>query len=380
MRRILPPGYSRAVLIGKGAFGTVFRVRQDDLGRWVALKEVPHGDSAARSEAQALASAPLSCLPTVYEVVAARRSDWIAMEYVHGVSIRDAIAQSLDPSEAAALAVELVRSLSVLHRSGRSHGDLKPENLIAEPNGRVRLLDLGLASCHPESLQGGSVGYLAPERGWAGCDSRRADMWSLGVVLHEMLVGARPSAQEGQSGWKRLSKEWSEWVGLVDSLLREDPASRPASADAILSELPVVEPLARVVLERMGTRADRQLASRMVAEAAYRLRHREPSEALGLLQQALELDPDQSEALLLLPQIRLDTSSPRRAKRLAFAAALLTAIAVVILVLAHSPRSTAGVVRPVLTGDSDGSRRVRIDRGNPSNQSLPLREGKGIAE
>lgn len=377
MKRILPNGYSRAVLIGKGSFGTVFRARQDDLGRWVALKEVPHGDTAARDEAQALAAAPLSCLPAVFGIEAGRRADWIAMEYVHGVSIRDAISQGMEPVEAASLAAATARSLAVLHRAGRSHGDLKPENLIAEPDGRVRLVDLGLAAAGTESVQGGSAGYLAPERGAAGCDPLRADLWSLGVVVHEILVGSRPAPQEGANGWKRLRKEWPDWVPLVDLLLREDASRRPATAEAILADLPVVETLPPSVRERLREQADRALARRMVDEASYRLRHDEPSEALGYLQQALELDPDQSEALSMLPQIKLDRNRPRRRLRLAVAAvaALVVLAGLVAFGLRH-PRAAGATVRAA-GEDAAASDRLRPDRGLPSKQALPLREGTG---
>jgi serine/threonine protein kinase len=377
MRRILPNGYSRAVLIGKGSFGTVFRAREDELGRWVALKEVPHGDAAARDEAQALAAAPLPCLPAVYGIESGRRSDWIAMEYVHGVSIREAISQGLDPIEAAALSAETVRSLAVLHRSGRSHGDLKPENLIVEPDGHVRLVDLGMAA-KTESVQGGTAGYLAPERGSVRCDPRRADLWSLGVVVHEILVGARPAAQEGPNGWKRLRKEWGDWVPLVDLLLREDASRRPASAEIALSDLPSAEPLPPSVLERIQEQADRALARRMVDEADYRLRHDEPSEALGYLQQALELDPDQSQALAMLPLIKLDKNRPRRTRRIALAAA--AAVLVVALFVAFGPRRTRSEGATVKATTADGmvvNERLRIDRGVPNEKSLPLREGTG---
>ena len=377
MRRILPSGYSRAVLIGKGSFGTVFRAREDELGRWVALKEVPHGDTAAREEAQALAVAPLSCLPAVYGIESGRRSDWIAMEYVHGVSIRDAIAQGLDPDEAASLSVGTVRSLAVLHRSGRSHGDLKPENLIVEPDGRVRLVDLGMAA-KTESVQGGTAGYLAPERGASGCDPRRADLWSLGVVVHEILVGVRPAAQEGANGWKRLRKEWGDWVPLVDLLLREDASRRPPSADAILSELPSVEALPPAVLERIREQADRALARRLVDEAAYRLRHDEPADALGYLQQALELDPDQSEAMAMLPLIKLDKKRQLRKRHLAMAVvAVFLAVACLVVFGPRRSRSEGATVKANSAEGARASERLRPDRGVRNEQSLPLREGTG---
>jgi len=376
VKRQLPAGFSKAVLIGKGAFGTVLRARQDDLGRWVALKEIASGDSRARDEAQALAAAPLPCLPTVFGLVASRRSEWICMEYVHGLSLRDAMAQGLDSSEACALADALVRALAILHAAGRSHGDLKPENAIIEPDGRIRLVDLGLSSAMTESVQGGSVGYMAPERGIAGSDARRADLWALGVCIHELLVGSRPTPSEATSGWKRLRLACADWMPLVDAMLREDPVRRPTAANAVLDELPDAAPPSKDALERLREQADRNLASRMVEEAAMLLRDGSPSEALWLLQQSLELDPDQSGALGLLPQVRLDRQKPSRRRWMAGGGLVLVALALVLVFLHHREHRRASAAKAMVSRDSGAGDRVRLQPSSRRNESLPLREGR----
>jgi serine/threonine protein kinase len=377
VKRTLPPGFSRAVLVGKGAFGTVLRARQDDLGRWVALKEIATRDKSVREEAQALAAAPLSCLPTVFGLVVHRRSEWICMEYVHGISLRDAMSQGLDGHEASTLADQLVRAVGVLHGAGRSHGDLKPENVIVEPDGRIRLVDLGFSAKGTESVQAGSVGYLAPERGVVGCDGRRADLWSLGICVHELLVGSRPTPVEASTGWKRLRMAASEWVALVDLLLRDDAARRPASADLLAGELPRVNPLDQRALDRLREQSDRNLASHMVDEAALLLRDGSPSEALWLLQKSLDLDPDQSSALGLLPQVRLDGGVSKRTKWLPVAGLVAVVLGLVIAFAAHREHRRTSSAKVVPIRDPGVGERVRPLQGPRRIETLPLREGRG---
>ncbi len=378
MKRVLPSGFSRAVPVGKGAFGTVFRARQDSLGRWVALKEVPRGDKNAIEEAQALAAAPLACLPTVYGFVSQRRSEWISMEYIHGISLREAISQGLEAYEAAFLARALAESLAQLHQADRAHGDLKPENLIVEASGKIRLVDLGFSASISQDVPGGTAGYMAPERGTTGCDPRRADLWSLGVVLHEILVGARPTPAEGSNGWKRLRMTAVEWVPWIDLLLREDPARRGPCANQIDTELPEVGSPPVHFLERVGEQADRNLARLMVEEASALLQDGLPSEALAMIQQALELDPDQSDALGLLPKVRLGRQKgPRR---------WWPAVVVVLLLVGmiaywalHRPRAPSVSVKASLMRDSGFGERVRGPVEPRNIQALPLREGRGVS-
>lgn len=375
MRRELPQGYSRAVPIGAGAFGTVLRARQDDLGRWVALKRIRKGDETARLEAQALAASPLPCLPTVHGIVSGRKADWISMEYVHGVSMREVPALGLDSADLARVASEFVKAVAVLHGSARAHGDLKPENAVLQPDGSVRLVDLGLSSHSSGSTRGGSAGYMAPEAG-PGCDPRRADLWSVGVVLHELLVGIRPSATERAGGWKMLRSSAPDWVPLVDLLLKDDAARRPASAQELIPELPESGASDRAVSERLREHADRGLASRMVAEAARRIDARDPAEALWLLQSALELDPDQSEALALLPRVRMGNARRSRGWK----AALAIAVAVVVLAIVGSAVSRSHEHRrhSVPAMEESSMERYRPDRIRQKRgaSEVPLREGK----
>jgi len=195
----LPPGFSRATRIGEGAFGTVFRAREDATGRVVALKRLAKGTSA--SAEAALLARDVSCLPALHSVVASRGASWISMEHVHGLPLSSIGPLDLGTAEVESIAAALGSAVALLHGAGIPHGDLKPENVILEPDGRVRLLDLGLSR---SGSVGGSTGYAAPEAGSPGADPFRCDLWSLGRILHELLVGARPGVSERRSGWVRL--------------------------------------------------------------------------------------------------------------------------------------------------------------------------------
>lgn len=366
--KTLPPGYSKAACIGKGAFGEVHRALEDATGRWVALKSMPGGDSA-RAEASVLALG-IRSLPALHAVFSARGADWIAMEYVHGISLRDVVEASMDLSDLEALASAVAGALADLHAAGRAHGDFKPENVIVESTSRVRLVDFGLSVEGREAIRGGTSGYAAPEAGSEWADPLRCDLWSLGVVLHELLTGSRPSAQEVAGDLVRLEAAAPRWRTVVSSLLRTDHNKRPANACHILSLLPECAWPAALGAS-IGGAADRKLASLLAREAERLVHRRRPREALRLLQESLDLDPDQTQSLLLLPRLRMEP--PRRWPWVVAAAAAAIAAGTAFLVAGSGVRPE----RIGLPKDPDGSSdRIRTPHrtGGSGVPSLPLRE------
>lgn len=359
----LPPGYVRAVPIGAGSFGEVWRARETATGRFVALKRVAD-IFRQRAEAEVLGLG-LRSLPHLHGVVSHRGGFWIAMEYVHGVSLREAMALGLSRSEMAVLATWLAAALSELHRAGRSHGDLKPENVLVDVREGVRLVDLEFSGAG-RVRQGGSAGYCAPEAGNRAADPLRADLWSLGVILHEILCGARPGSEDFAGAWPRLRTAAPDWTALVDSLVRSDPARRPSSASEACQDLPEIDAAAdpRPLVREA---ADQKLAALLSSQADRLVRGSRGAEAMPLLQEALDLDPDQTQALEVLPKVRIERT-PRR----------WILVAVLLLVCAL----VAGVWRwreapartPVLTGMGEGKERIRPQRSSPVISDLPLRE------
>lgn len=308
--RMVPAGYSRGVLLGSGRSGRVWRARQDDIGRMVALKEVPCHDAAEREalrrEAAAIGLRELPCLPRLHAVEFGSGRGWIVQEYVHGVSVDSLRKSGMEPEEARAIARLVVEAVASLHLSGRSHGDLDPGHLLVEASGRLRLIDLGFSAVRTESVRGGASGYLAPEAGRADADPLSTEIWGLGVLLHEILCGTRPGPRgPDREGLSRHGR----WQAVVEGCLAGDPSRRPGAA-RLLEALGEPEGSAQALFEMVGVQADVELARKLKEGGREALSRRDPRGAWEYLEEAARFDPDDAETLDLLAKVRFGT--PRR--------------------------------------------------------------------
>jgi serine/threonine-protein kinase len=192
--------------LGRGAMGVVYRAHDEQLGRPVALKTLYMGEDAAaehavrfQQEARAAGGLNHPNLVTVYDV--GRDGDWayLAMELLEGVELRDRLSSS---RVSLAMAVDIVRQVAlgagVAHAKGVVHRDIKPANIMLVHGGHAKLMDFGIARIPTSDVITqtgtilGSPKYMSPEQ-IAGSDiDHRADIFSLGVVLHEMLTGTTP--------------------------------------------------------------------------------------------------------------------------------------------------------------------------------------------
>ena len=216
-------------LIGRGGMGAVYKARQKSLGRLVALKILaPHHaanpDFAERfaREAQALAEVNHPNIVTVYDSGRAGEFFFLTMEFVDGVNLRQAMsAGRLTPPQALAIVPPICEALQFAHEHGIVHRDIKPENLLLDKDGRIKIADFGIArmmrvgqAFQPDHLTSnasqagkpdlqkpdltqqsvlGTPQYMAPEqRDAPSAVDHRADIYSLGVVLYEMLTGELP--------------------------------------------------------------------------------------------------------------------------------------------------------------------------------------------
>ncbi|HSM52545.1 MAG TPA: serine/threonine-protein kinase, partial [Thermoanaerobaculia bacterium] len=196
-----------AVRIGAGGMGEVFKAWDPDLERWVALKYLRHDDpelvERLQHEARAQARVIHPGVCRVYEVGSEDGRPFIAMEYVDGVPLDEAaVAMTLEEK---VLAVRRVaEAVQAAHAAGLVHRDLKPGNILVArgEDGELRpyVLDFGIA--REQEITGltvtgqilGTPGYLSPEqaRGETSSVDRRTDVWSLGVVLYELVAGCLP--------------------------------------------------------------------------------------------------------------------------------------------------------------------------------------------
>jgi serine/threonine protein kinase len=197
--------------IGQGGMGVVYKARQRQLNRLVAVKILPPsvGEDPAFAErftreAQALARLNHPHIVHVYDFGRTEDYFYFVMEYVDGVNLRTLIRDGkLKPEEALRIVPQICEALQFAHDEGIVHRDIKPENILIDKKGRVKIADFGLAKLlgqKPEdwSLTGtgqlmGTLGYMAPEQlQEAHAVDHRADIYSLGVVFYEMLTGRLP--------------------------------------------------------------------------------------------------------------------------------------------------------------------------------------------
>lgn len=258
--------YRIDALLGKGGMGEVYRGWDTRLRRTVALKFLAReflSDAAAidRFEREARAASALSHpnICTVYDVGEMDGRPFIAMEYLEGQNLRAQLGGGPLPRRTALeYAIQIAHGLVAAHEKGIVHRDLKPENLWVARQGRIRILDFGLAklsepAIHPEmdevpvaSDPGrvmGTVGYMSPEQVRGQPLDHRTDIFSFGAVLYEMLSGKRPfrgpSPIETQIAILKANAPELPDVAtnrLVRRCLEKDPEQRfPSASDLVLS-------------------------------------------------------------------------------------------------------------------------------------------------
>src|SRR4051812_7904045 len=209
----LAPHFSQLEILeclGRGGMGVVYKARQKSLNRVVALKllapeRVADAKFAQRftHEAQALATLNHPSIVTIYDFGQAGGFYFLLMEFVDGVNLRQAMkAGRFTPEQALAVVPPVCEALQYAHEHCIVHRDIKPENLLLDKEGRVKIADFGIAKMLgaessgtglSESQPAGTPQYMAPEQKEHCATDHRADIYSLGVVLYEMLTGELPA-------------------------------------------------------------------------------------------------------------------------------------------------------------------------------------------
>jgi len=200
--------YLIAERIGVGGMGEVYRARDEHLDRNVAIKVLPpttfSDDSARkhfRKEALALSKLNHPNVATIHDFDTQQGIDFLVMEYAQGVTLSERIANhALPEKEFTRLGLQLVEGLAAAHEQGVIHRDLKPSNLRVTPDGRLKILDFGLARLAQPATQeaetesetragAGTLPYMSPEQLRGETVDARSDIWAAGTVLYEMATG-----------------------------------------------------------------------------------------------------------------------------------------------------------------------------------------------
>jgi serine/threonine protein kinase/Tol biopolymer transport system component len=210
--------YKILSLLGAGGMGEVYLAEDARLNRRVALKLLPAGftkdpERVRRFEHEARAASALNHpnIVTIHEVGQSEGTHFIATEFVEGQTLRRLIAVGdLQHGDALGIAAQVAEALAAAHAAGIIHRDIKPENIMLRPDGYAKVLDFGIAklterSSSPDGTQNltesgqtqtgtvvGTVAYMSPEQALGRKVDRRTDVFSLGVILYEMLTGEHP--------------------------------------------------------------------------------------------------------------------------------------------------------------------------------------------
>jgi len=247
-------------VLGQGAFGVVYLADDPELGRPVAIKVQRPGRFASQADAERFLAEARSAarlnhpgIVTVYDVAHNADGCYIVMEYVQGRTLEDAMRSEPMPlAEGIALLARVVDALHYAHKRGFVHRDLKPGNILIDEHGCPHVTDFGLAvSEDTQRLQAGQVAgtpaYMSPEqvRGETHRLDGRSDIWSLGVILYELLAGRPPFRPENV-------------MECLDEILNREPKPPRQIDDSVPGEVEriALKCLAKQPTDRYNTAAD----------------------------------------------------------------------------------------------------------------------------
>ncbi len=246
--------------LGVGGTGIVYQARDLKLSRTVALKRLrgeisrdPEAEAAFLEEAGTLSELRHPNIVEFYEAVAAEGTTYLVFEFIEWETLRELLARrgEMRPEEAGRLLRAVAEALAFAHESRVMHRDLKPGNIVAGPQGQVKVMDFGIAR-HFEPGTGaeevevvGTPAYMAPEQ-HAGQSSLLSDVYAFGVTAYEMLAGRPPFVGPGAMYYSQKLEEDYERLppdlprnlrDLVTLCLKADPRARPQGARGLVSLL-----------------------------------------------------------------------------------------------------------------------------------------------
>jgi Tol biopolymer transport system component len=300
--------YQIEASLGVGGMGQVFRARDTRLGRTVAIKVLPHdkitdSDRKKRFLQEARAASALNHpnIVTLHDIASDNGIDYLVMEHVSGRSLDKVITpKGLPLTEVIGYATQIASALAAAHAAGIVHRDIKPANVMVTPESQVKILDFGLAKlaepgAGAETLTEagtvvGTVAYMSPEQASARPLDHRTDIFSLGVVLYEMLAGVRPF--HGKSHVETMNAiinspappldQSPALQDVLDKALAKDPKERYQHAGDLAIDLRRAQRVPAPVIARPSPRWLGFVAAAALVlglPSAWWLGHKQPSAA-----------------------------------------------------------------------------------------------------
>ena len=318
--------YEIMELIGSGGMAYVYKALCHRLNRYDAIK-IMRDETAAneefrkrfRAESQAVAMLSHPNIVSVYDVSHSDDIEYIVMELVDGITLKQYLqkAGALCPSEVLSFTTQIAKALKHAHNKGIIHRDIKPQNIMLLRDGMIKVADFGIASLQSDIEESsgetvGSVHYIAPEQARGAAPDARSDIYSLGIVMYEMLTGRLP------------------YVGNSDTEVAVMHMNTQAAPPrAILPEIP--EELERICLKAMDSDIDARYQT-----AGELLDDLEAFRKQSLAAQVLE-DSDSPEAFLIdgddaPEQPKGGRRSSRRRRKIAFSSGIFAVLIFIILV------------------------------------------------
>jgi eukaryotic-like serine/threonine-protein kinase len=246
--------------VGRGSMGVVYQAHDPQIDRLVALKVLRRdritGESFVKrflKEARVIGRLSHSNIVTIYDIGQDREDIYIAMEFIEGAPLNEFVRESGLPLEKIIeLGIQAAETLDYAHQKGVVHRDVKPSNIILQPNGKIKITDFGIAHFEDSSetlqtLEGeimGTPAYMSPEQVMGKSVDGRTDIFSLGTVLYELITGRRPFGGEG----KGIATVFNE-------IIHQEPQEPALASDLIPQELSMVimKCLRKTIDERFQT-------------------------------------------------------------------------------------------------------------------------------
>jgi Kae1-associated kinase Bud32 len=249
--------------VGKGGMGVVYKARDTRLGRFVALKFVAE-PRRLREEAQMASALNHPGICTIYDIDEDGGRPFIVMEFMEGQTLKQKLAeQRLSVQKAIGYTLQIADALGKAHAKGIVHRDINPSNLFVTDDDRVKLLDFGIAKVVTSEVSRpaltGTVCYMSPEQARLQQVDGRSDIFSLGVVLYEMLTGRRPfRGRSIRETIQRIVCVEPEPMGVpeiedvVSRCLKKDPKERYQSTRELIAALRGLKPATTEVTGHVG--------------------------------------------------------------------------------------------------------------------------------